>query len=101
MEIKEDGRGNFTILKYIIIGANMDKLKWYIADKDYVNYLRRYESKVENINYKDKLKPYIGILIKIDECNYYVPISSVKTKHNEMKEGIDFIKIIKDNKLIA
>ncbi len=31
------------------------KLKWYIVDKDYVNYLRKYDNKVENIDYADKL----------------------------------------------
>ncbi len=54
------------------------KLKWYIVDKDYVNYLRKYDNKVENIDYTDKLKPYIGILVTINEINYYVPISSAK-----------------------
>ena len=76
------------------------KLKWYIVDKDYVNYLRRYDSKVENIDYADKLKPYIGILVTINDINYYVPISSVKEKHYKIKEGMDFIKIIEDKRIV-
>ena len=47
-----------------------NKLKWYIADKEYVNYLRQFDEKVENIDYNTKLKPYIGILITINEFNY-------------------------------
>ena len=58
-----------------------NKLKWYVVDKEYVRYLKKFDDKVENINYKEKLKPYIGILITINETNYYVPISSVKEKH--------------------
>jgi len=77
------------------------KLKWYIVDKDYVNYLRRYDSKVENIDYADKLKPYIGILVTINDINYYVPISSVKEKHYKIKEGMDFIKIIEDKRIVG
>ena len=78
-----------------------NKLKWYIANKDYVNYLKDFDSKVENINYDKKLKPYIGILITINEFDYYVPISSVKEKHYKIKEGMDFIKIKQDNKIIG
>lgn len=65
-----------------------EKLRWYIADKEYVNYLRKFDKKVENIEYNEKLKPYIGILININNFNYYVPISSAKEKHYKIKEGI-------------
>lgn len=77
------------------------KLKWYIVDKDYINYLRKYDNKVENIDYANKLKPYIGILVTINEINYYVPISSAKGKHYKIKEGMDFIKLQEDNKIVG
>ena len=78
-----------------------NKLKWYVANKEYVNYLRKFDSRVENINYDKKLKPYIGILITINEFDYYVPISSAKEKHYKIKEGMDFIKIKQDEKIIG
>lgn len=78
-----------------------NKLKWYIADKKYVNYLRKFDEKVENIDYNSKLKPYIGILITINELNYYVPISSPKEKHYKIREGMDFVKIMQDDKIIG
>ena len=78
-----------------------NKLKWYVVDKEYVNYLREFDDKVENINYNKKLKPYIGILITIDELDYYVPISSAKEKHYKIKEGIEFIKIKQDDKILG
>ncbi len=77
------------------------KLKWYIVDKDYVNYLRKYDNKVENIDYANKLKPYIGILVTINDINYYVPISSAKEKHYKIKEGMDFVKIQEDNRIVG
>ena len=48
--------------KFIYMERKMkeNKLKWYIADKEYVNYLRQFDEKVENIDYNTKLKPYIG-----------------------------------------
>ena len=78
-----------------------EKLKWYIADKDYISYLKQYDDKVENINYSAKLKPYIGIVVNINEFNYYVPISSAKSKHYKIKEGMDFIKIMQADKIIG
>lgn len=78
-----------------------NKLKWYIADKEYVNYLRQFDDKVENIEYNTKLKPYIGILITINEFDYYVPISSAKEKHYKIREGMDFIKIMQDDRIIG
>lgn len=78
-----------------------EKLKWYVVDKEYVNYLRRFDEKVENIDYDTKLKPYIGIIITINEFNYYVPISSAKPKHYNIKEGMDFVKIIQEGKIIG
>lgn len=36
-----------------------NKLKWYVVDKEYVSYLKKFDDKVENINYTERLKPYI------------------------------------------
>ena len=78
-----------------------NKLKWYVVDKEYVSYLKKFDDKVENINYTERLKPYIGILITINEINYYVPISSVKEKHYQMNEDMDFIKIIENDRILG
>lgn len=79
----------------------MEKLKWYVVDKKYVNYLKEFDNKVENIDYKENLKPYIGIIIKINDFKYYVPISSAKEKHYSMKDTLDFIRIRKDSKILG
>lgn len=78
-----------------------EKLRWYVVSKEYVDFLQKHDKRVENIDYKVKLKPYIGIIIKTNDFNYYVPISSVKEKHYKMKEDMDFIKIIQNNKILG
>lgn len=78
-----------------------EKLKWYIASKEYINYLKVYDNKIENINYSSRLKPYLGIILFINNFNYYVPISSPKDKHYKMKEDIDFVKIVKKDRIIG
>ena len=78
-----------------------DKLKWYIVDNEYVSFLKEFDNKVENIDYSNRFKPYLGIIITINEINYYVPISSVKEKHYKMNEDIDFIKISENDRILG
>jgi len=83
-------------------------MRWYVADKDYVNHLHSIDKKVEKIDYKDSFKPYFGVVMDIGGHNYYLPISSPKHKHKRMKNNKDFLKVIDhsdtstgDGKLIA
>lgn len=78
-----------------------EKLKWYIINKEYIEYLKQFDCKVQNINYEKSAKPYIGIILNINNFNYYVPISSVKQKHYKMSENIDFIKITNGKKILS
>ncbi len=43
-------------------------------------------------NQKNERK-YIGIVFEINGFNYFAPLSSYKSKHDKMKESVDFIKI--------
>ena len=47
---------------------------------------------------KKELRPFIGILFKIENCEYFAPLSSPKPKYKTMKAIIDFLKI-KDGEL--
>jgi len=76
-------------------------MKWYIIDKNYVEYLRIHDNNVQNIVYEDKVKPYIGIILNINDFNYYVPVSSVKPRHQNMKNSIDFFKIEDEKRLFG
>lgn len=78
----------------------MKLLQWYIVNKKYVKYLKFFDNKIENIEYQSNLKPFIGIILNINNFNYYVTISSPKGKHYRMKDGIDFIKIKKEDRIL-
>lgn len=81
---------------------NNEHLSWNVLSKKYVEYLQRYDSLVQNIDYGDnEIKPYIGIVLQINNFNYYVPISSTKEKHYKMKEGKDFIIIKEHSKILG
>lgn len=69
-------------------------MRWYVADKDFVKYLHSVDNKVEEIEYGDSFKPYFGIITSINDFNYYLPVSSPKLKHFNMKNSKDFLKVL-------
>lgn len=68
-------------------------LKIVRVDSEYCDYLRRFDNKVAYNKYEKELRPFIGVLFKIDKCEYFAPLSSPKPKHLKMKNTVDFFKI--------
>lgn len=64
----------------------MDKLNFYTVDLDYVRYLKQIEmehrgfSRIPNMDYTNSRKPKLlcGIVLQINNVDYYVPVSSYK-----------------------
>ena len=40
-----------------------------------------------------ELRPFVGVLLEINKCKYFAPLSSPKPKHIKMKNQVDFYKI--------
>ena len=68
-------------------------LKIVRVNSDYCDYLRKFDSKVSYNKYEKELRPFIGILFKIETYEYFAPLSSPKPKHKKMKNTVDFFKI--------
>ena len=63
------------------------------VNTNYCDYLRKFDPRVAyNMNEKE-IRPFVGILFKIEDCEYFAPLSSPKPKHKKMKNTIDFLKI--------
>ena len=54
-------------------------MNWYVADKEYINYLTKYDSRVGYVEYGGHLKLHLGIVLELESAKYYVPISSYKS----------------------
>ncbi|MFV0479864.1 MAG: type III toxin-antitoxin system ToxN/AbiQ family toxin [Anaerorhabdus sp.] len=67
----------------------MYNLKFYNVDLDYVKELKKYDSKVPNIEYLSNNKFLIGIVFEINNMKFYAPISSFNRKQvtNELIEN--------------
>lgn len=73
---------------------------WCSIDKDYISFLKNYDSRIPNIDYGNNgYKPFFSPLFEKDGLVYVTQVSSKKPRHLKMKESIDFVKIFdKTNK---
>ena len=63
------------------------------VDSKYCNYLRKYDDKVVYNEGSKDLRPFIGVLFEVNNCEYFAPLSSPKPKHKKLKNTLDLIKI--------
>ncbi len=70
----------------------MKKLQLYYIKKEYIDYLRKFDSKVPYN--KKETRPYVGVVLCYNNINYFAPLSSPKPKHLKMNENaLDIFKI--------
>ncbi len=70
-----------------------EELKLVKIDYRYCDYLRRYDKKVSYNSGSKELRPFIGVLLYVENFKYFAPLSSPKIKHLKMKNNVDFLKI--------
>lgn len=75
------------------------RLELYEIDELLYKKLSKIDEKISNFNENKCKRPFVGILIKVENKNYFAPLSSPKDKHKHMKTKIDFVKI--DNGLLG
>ena len=63
------------------------------VDSKYCDYLRNFDNKVSYNAGKKELRPFIGVLFMVGNCEYFAPLSSPKSKHKTLKNTIDLLKI--------
>ncbi len=68
-------------------------MDWYVADKKYIRYLTQFDSRVGYVEYGERLKLHVEILLDVGDFHYYVPISSAKPKQHKMSNSLDFHKL--------
>ena len=80
-------------------------MKLYMITDKYINYLKKYDSKVYD-NKEDSrivMRKYLGIVIRKNKINYFIPLSS--PKKNDYKDGkirksiIPIIRIVSNDEV--
>ena len=70
----------------------MQLLNIYYIDNDYIDYLRKFDSKV--FYNKNRKRPYIGVVYKYNNYTYFAPLASPKPKHIDINaKSLDVFKI--------
>jgi len=68
-------------------------LKFYRAEARYCDFLRQADPCVPYIQDDKKTRPFVGVLLMVEDIDYFAPLTSPKPKHKTMKNQVDFIKI--------
>ncbi len=76
----------------------MDRLKFYNIDDKYIDYLYQFDDKVPYN--KNQKRPYIGVIIEIDNIKYFAPLFSPKSTHKKYSDNPTYIKIGQDYGII-
>lgn len=70
--------------------AEFENFGFYTIDADYLEYLNNKNSEVYyNASYRNAIKPFVGIIIDMTECKYFIPLTSAKEKHKKWKNSCD------------
>lgn len=69
----------------------ISKLNFYTVSDEYIQYLYQFDKKIPyNKNAK---RPYIGVILKIEEFNYFAPLFSPKNSHLKYSNNPTYMKI--------
>ncbi|MCD7959559.1 MAG: type III toxin-antitoxin system ToxN/AbiQ family toxin [Ruminococcus sp.] len=79
------------------------RLSFYQIDIKYVRDLAQKDDAVRSVSPQilKERRPFVGIIIILDDKKYCVPLSSPKPKHEKMKNDRDFTRIVVDGKIIG
>ena len=73
----------------------MNNVKFYEISNKYIDYLSPYAPHLfqnKKLGQRNERK-YIGIILQVNNVDYFAPLSSFKPKHEKMEEMLDFIKV--------
>lgn len=70
-------------------------IHFYEINAHYIDYLSALEPHFFHNKRPGQLnnRKYIGIILQVNDMDYFAPLSSFKPKHIKMDESVDFIKI--------
>ncbi|MCQ2978869.1 MAG: type III toxin-antitoxin system ToxN/AbiQ family toxin [Clostridia bacterium] len=75
-------------------------IKFYHVDENYIRYLKQYDERVPFAFGSKKSRPFIGVLLEVNQINYFAPLTSLKNK-NIIPDmfNVDFV-LMKNNRSI-
>jgi len=90
-QVDIEKRPNIWSLYFYTVGEIM---KLYYVDEDYINELRNVD---ERVLLNKSTRPYLGVVLSINDLNYFVPLSS--PKENKKLNNLVSIKLFVFNNI--
>lgn len=75
----------------------MTKIEFYYLDENYYSYIQKFDNKV--MYNKKETRPYIGVVLEINDCYYFAPMTSPKEKYKNIADTSSHIYKIKNGEL--
>lgn len=69
----------------------MESLRIYRISDHYIRFLRSKDSRVQYN--KGNRRPYVGVVLKVGGCQYFVPMESPKANHKNIKPGKHILQL--------
>ena len=77
----------------------LGKLNFYIIDDNYIKYLSQFD---KHITYnKNEKRPYIGVVVIVEEHYYFEPLFSPKQKHKTYKDNLTYVWRVNGSGLLS
>lgn len=85
-------RGGFdSYLALFLSGGFMGIFRFYHIEERYIRYLHSIDARV--LFNKGERRPYVGVVLVVNNINYYVPLESPKPNHKNIKSGGPVMKL--------
>lgn len=68
-----------------------NNLDFYIVNDNYIKFLSFYDKHIAHN--KNMKRPYVGIVLQINNISYFAPMYSPKPQHKKYKDNLTFFKI--------
>jgi len=68
-------------------------MELYTIDTGYIEYLKKFQLHIWNNEDGSRKRPYLGVVLEVNNNKYYAPLSSPKPKHLNMPDRLDFIRL--------
>ena len=82
-------------------------MNFFYVNTDYVDFLRTYDAKVLLNKEADFQRPYVGIITKINDVKYLIPLCSPrgrflknKPQYHRILDGDNLLSVLKFNNMI-
>ena len=69
----------------------MENLRLYRVNDKYIRYLKSRDIRVQDN--KNRRRPYVGVVLKVGNYRYFVPLESPKPNHTNIKSGRHLLKL--------